>query len=343
MNLEDLLGTQPSTVDGRRWRTCALVPTDAPGPALAACLRAATAAPSIYNTQPWLFRIHRDGVNVVPDLKRRLTVADPSARELLISVGGAVLNLRLAILLSGRVPIVRQPAGPVREDSTIQLAIGPRTSVSTSARRLGAAIGRRRTNRHPFGAAAVPQPVLRELWAAAAAEGATLAVPEPNRRDAVLEIIRTADRRRSADPAYRAELARWTGPAEERRDGVTFDTVGSTATHNTVPLRDFLPGRVRHRPRPVPFEDRPRIVVLSTAGDGPADWLRAGQALERLWLTATVRGLSVTPMTQALELPDLRGLLADINAGCPQLVLRLGYGPLSASSPRRALADVLLD
>jgi hypothetical protein len=94
----------------------------------------------------------------------------------------------------------------------------------------------------------------------------------------------------------------------------------------------------------VDFEPDPTLVVLFTPRDTVADWLTAGAALQRLWLTATLRGLAVTPMTQLTEVAALRELLADsITPHVAQTVLRLGY-PLSPAlaTPRRPLAEVLI-
>ena len=83
-------------------------------------------------------------------------------------------------------------------------------------------------------------------------------------------------------------------------------------------------------------------MVLSTAGDTPQQWLRAGQALERVLLTATVQGLATTPLSQPLELPRLRLLMTDRDVSAyPQVVLRIGYGPAGVPSPRRPLDDVV--
>ena len=45
--------------------------------------------------------------------------------------------------------------------------------------------------------------------------------------------------------------------------------------------------------------------MLFTDRDDPADWLRAGQALQRALLTATSLGVSASFLTQPLELADL--------------------------------------
>src|SRR5258707_1068424 len=92
-----------SAVDSRR-DTDATLPV---GRVMPACLEAATRAPSIHNSQPWLFRLRAGGIDVLADRQRRLRAIDPRGRELLISVGAAILNLRVAILGHGRTPVLR--------------------------------------------------------------------------------------------------------------------------------------------------------------------------------------------------------------------------------------------
>ena len=93
-----------------------------------------------------------------------------------------------------------------------------------------------------------------------------------------------------------------------------------------TPVRDFTPAR------PVPvryaaFEATPQLAVLSTRSSTPADWPRAGQALQRVLLTAAARGVASTPLTQPLETADA-WLARDPRSGIeePQMILRLGYG-----------------
>jgi hypothetical protein len=92
-----------------------------------------------------------------------------------------------------------------------------------------------------------------------------------------------------------------------------------------------------------PFEPSPTILVLATDGDARADWLRAGQALQRVLLTATWLDLATTPISQPVEVPQVRRLLTDPATGpAAQMVLRVGYGKVAGRSPRRALSEVLL-
>lgn len=321
-----------------------LTRTGTPGPVLLDCLRAAAAAPSIHNSQPWLFRIHDDAVEVLADRRRRLAVLDPAGREQLISIGAAVFNLRVAIHAAGRRPSVALTPTPEDPDLVARVTIGPTVGASRTARALADAIPRRRTNRRPFADRPIPYGTMEELSGAATAEGAALLLIEPALRSGVLALTRTADNRMRQDPAYRAELAAWTAQAgSHRQDGVPRHALGPRDKDSALPLRDLGIGH-GFPAATVEFEPEPTLIALFTADDNATGWLRAGQALQRMWLTATLRGLALTPMTQLTEVSALRALLADSFTGsAAQLVLRIGF-PLwpALATPRRPVGEVLL-
>jgi hypothetical protein len=98
-------------------------------------------------------------------------------------------------------------------------------------------------------------------------------------------------------------------------------------------------------PRPtVSYERFPQLAVLTTARDEPSDRLRAGQALQRVLLTATVHGVSASFLYQPIELRDMRGGAARPWPWPerPQMVIRFGYGAKPTPTPRRRLDDVLV-
>jgi hypothetical protein len=108
-----------------------------------------------------------------------------------------------------------------------------------------------------------------------------------------------------------------------------------------LPMRDFglLPPQPLSTER---FEDHPTIGVLSTEGDDPVAWVRAGQALQRVLLVATRLRLATTPISQPVEIPAIRELLTDTRAGrWAQMIVRLGYGAPAVATPRRQLAEIL--
>jgi nitroreductase len=315
-----------------------------PSQALRECLVAATAAPSIHNTQPWLFRPRGDTVDVLVDRRRQLGTLDPDGREMLVSVGAAVLNLRLAIRAHGRQTQVGLMPDPDEPHLVARLSIGEPAAAPANVLALYQAIGRRHTNRRPFADRPVPHGTMEELAAAASAEGAALLAVDPALRDGVLSLTRTAENRMRTDHRYRAELAAWTTPGGVgRRDGVPRQAFGPRDADGALPLRDFALGHGAPTAT-VAFEPDPTLILLFTDRDTRVDWLRAGAALQRVLLTGTLRGLAATPLSQLLEVPRLRALLADSVTGqVAQTVLRIGYPTTPApATPRRPVEEVVV-
>jgi hypothetical protein len=85
------------------------------------------------------------------------------------------------------------------------------------------------------------------------------------------------------------------------------------------------------------------VGLLTTAEDRPADWVNAGQALQRILLTASTCGVAAAMHSQPLELGSLREHIRTrlCDGGYPHLLLRLGTVIQVAQSVRRPPADVL--
>ena len=304
---------------------------------------AAGMAPSLFNTQPWRFRLCPDRIEVHADLGRRLIGHDPEDRELRIACGAALFNLRLALHAHGVTPVVTiEP-----DDLPGALAVirrGPATVQSRDDAALHEAIRQRRTNRHPFLDAPMPEAYRRVLTYAAGAEGADLrAITTPTDRFELRCIIAAADQRQRADVVCRAEMDAWTGYRNGHPDGVPLAAAGpKPEPQDPWAFRDM--GNGFARPRTEDFEAEPFVVVLSTRMDGPGCQVRAGQALQRVLLTATSLGLTASFLSQPIEVNEqrreLRRLLADGRQ--PQALVRLGFGAPVAATPRRDAADLLL-
>lgn len=308
----------------------------------------AVKAPSMHNAQPWRFRYTRSsGVfRLYADPERRIPHSDPSDRGLLIGCGAALLNLRVALAHAERAATTDLFPDP--GDPSLLAAVRPAPGRPADAElaRLHPAIAARHTSRLPFDETEPPEPVQEQLREAAELEGVRLDVVRGPHLQTVLGLIRDAEMYTFMDPGRDADTARWTRLGEEAEtadDGVPEEAFGPRRRGGRAPVRDFAGRRVVPGQDLADFEESPHLVLLSTSEDRRVDWLRTGQAVERVLLVATTHVLQASFATQALEWPDLRWALRDpvSGAGHVQTVLRLGYGAPGSPTPRRPVRDVL--
>ncbi|MBW0092638.1 nitroreductase [Pseudonocardia sp. KRD-184] len=310
-------------------------------------LATAGRAPSLHNAQPWAFRVRPDLIELHTDPQRRLPVVDPADRELRMACGAALFTLRLALIDLGVRPLVT--VLPDRRHPTLiaEIRRGGSILATPEQRRLLEAVPRRHTNRHPFTDVPVTPPERHALRRAASDEGAWLhLVTAPDERAILQRLAVRAHRQQVADPAFGDELRRWTGTSPGRPDGVPVAAGGpQPAPHDRWVLRDFTDGAAPERVPGKEFESDPLIAVLTSHLSGPHADVRAGEALQRVLLTATAEGLAVSFLSQLIEVDWARDELRRLVGAPlpPQAVLRVGRGWPVAATPRRPVADLLLD
>jgi hypothetical protein len=240
---------------------------DPPGPSrqlIDELLRAAVAAPSLHNAQPWRFHIRLSSsvIELAIDPARMLPSADPHGRAAHIACGAALFNLRVAAAAAGLQPDIRLLPDPGQPLLLAEIRLTGRHQATSWERELRAAIPRRQTNRKPFSNRVVPPGIRAELGEAASLEGATLHFLDHGEAVRVLGLAADAERDMLADPAYRAELARWVGDQPDR-GGIPESALGPRSLEGGAPVRDFIP---EEHPGPAGyawFEEDPQLAVLS--------------------------------------------------------------------------------
>jgi nitroreductase len=122
-------------------------------------LRYAVLAPSGHNTQPWLFKVMDNEVDIRTDRSRALPIVDPYHRELVISCGAALHHLRLAIKHFGHGEETRLLPDPADPDllAVIRLVPATEAGVEGGDEAMFEAITRRRSNRRAYKMRAVRQ------------------------------------------------------------------------------------------------------------------------------------------------------------------------------------------
>jgi len=350
----------------------------APPAYLAWLAQAAQQAPSGDNCQPWTFRLGDGRLHlfIAPDSDR--SFFNVRQRASLIACGAAVQNVVSAA------PGLGWAADPVllpNPDDENHVATVRFTPWPGQADPLGEAVWSRCTNRRPYDRRRVSGYDQEQLVRAA----------EP----AVLLLLEDAPRLRELGRLlYHADRIR-----VERRDlhehlmgMIRFDNAADTPADDGLPLRNLYAGvggnLFLRLTRSWPVMDAanrlgigrlaaihsrltmarsPLAGLLCLPSPSRADFLAAGMALERVWLTATRLGLAVQPMTaitlfwvrwklegpgdfsrrhQRLLEPVWRGfeaLFPALGRDCwPAMLFRAGHAPaVRHGTPRKPLFDAL--
>jgi hypothetical protein len=309
---------------------------------LAFCINYAVLAPSVQNTQPWLFKPLANAIELYADRSRQLTVSDPHARDLIISCGAALTNLVIAIHYFGYEVSVQYCPESGDPDLLARVRIGRTRQSGHLDDALFRSIRRRRSIRQPFQPRPVPHELLRRLiWIASEYRCWLYLAESGTIREQIADLVQEAHLLQMNDVDYQAERAAWIDAGDPSRRNGTGSP--NALDWQTLEPTQSDPGQC------IMFRDQgllsasPVLVVLGTSGDTPREWLQTGEALQRMLLRAEMEGVSASLMNQPVQIADLRDELRQITgrAGPPQLLLRMGYARSSEPAYRRPVADVI--
>ena len=129
-------------------------------------LHYAILAPSSWNAQPWIFKLHGNTIKLFHDTERVQAHRDPLGRENIISCGAALCNLRIALRRFGfSEETVIMP--PNSEENLVAEVTWKNTGEFGKDNKLFKAIQQRHSYRKPFSEEIV-KPELIELFENAA-------------------------------------------------------------------------------------------------------------------------------------------------------------------------------
>jgi nitroreductase len=289
-------------------------------------IRAAQRAPSVYNTQPWSFWIRADDrIELRPHmatepghpgvwLDRQLQYTDEAARELTISCGAALFNLRMAIRVTGHDVAVWLLPDPVHDPTllaSVEIVTSRTRAPTAEEQELYEAIPRRHTYRRPF-RRQVPHNIITALLRTAAKEKGWLRELYPFQVKDWLRASARAEDDLRGFPWYMTERQQWTNRGDLL--GMSEGTYGPQPASRNAAADDFSSSSAADW-LAKPFESHPQLLSLATDYNRPLDWLRAGQALQRVLLTAARYDVAASFLTQSLEFADHQQLVDSRRAG----------------------------
>ena len=356
---------------------------------------AALQAPSGDNCQPWRFVWDGHTLQIGFNAERAESLYDVRHLASWIGLGAALTNLRItAAALGYTVQTDLFPDGPdaagvarVRFSATSPGSGTGSTpgsgTVASAAGMLPEAIARRCANRRPYRDAPLAPALREQIDAVVAATPGThldVADRDPGKRRlaaaAALNDRILFENRRLHDGLYR--WLRWTAEETARRgDGLPIESLELAGMERLgframaawpAAVASAILGVTRMLPMRTTgvYRRSSAIALLSVDGARPEDLVRGGEALERIWLTATTEGAAMQPITgvtclmlrqqlcngdglsavHCRVLDHARRELEAVWTGClqrtPVMLFRLGYADApSARAPRLPAESVL--
>lgn len=321
-------------------------------------------SPNAHNPQLWLVDLSvPNEITLFFDLKRQLPETDPYSRQMMLSQGTFLELLHMARQRGLRAEIELFPEetyGPTTLDvrPTLRVRLAPDATVQPDS--LFAQIFRRRTHRGTYEARAPEAGTLQAVTDSVAPHALRVDFAGPDQADCLQQ------HRAIAMQAWRIEMTTprtllesykvlRIGPAEinEHRDGISVNDpllrlitgIGLfDRTQASAPDSSAVTGQIDEFN--ANLATTPAFLSLITQGNDRITQINAGRVYVRAQLAATAQGLSMQPLSQALqEYPEQAEPYAAIHAllDAPQpqqtvqMWTRLGYAPVIGPSPRRGV------
>ena len=308
-------------------------------------------APNPHNLQPWKVRLEGDtGLTLIRDSTKALPETDPLDRQIVIGLGCFIEQMELAAGAAGyQAEVTLFPEGPSGPVAFAELTEGGKADP------LAAHIQARGSCKEPFEDRAVPATLANELDLIADIHTDPEMVAKLRKLTVDAWMVETMTPRTMQESV---DLMRM-GKAEINANPDGIDLGGPFL--EGLMLAGLLSREALSDPQSSGFQQgltmyhdmlmaTPAYAVITTAGNTRLDQIAAGRRWLRLNLATTGMGLSLHPVSQALqEYPEMqahyekaRQMLAP-QGHTVQMLGRLGYGPATQRTPRWPLETKLID
>lgn len=310
----------------------------------------AVLAPSAHNTQPWKFRIANGAIDVYVDWGRHLRVSDPTLRQLYISVGCAIANMKIAASFWGYEYEVRYfPEGEGRQEAVARMILlnpagGPRGDMAA----LYSAISQRRTNRSMYDQKALTDNEREAIMHNG--DSTTIFIDDRDKIEQLAHVSEEGTFHTLSRKDFREELSHWVRNSwTEQHDGMPGYAMGMPAPMSLVApmMIRIVPIHIQEAPKTKKQVETASALIVFVGVDSFHDWVKTGESFEQVWLNATAVGLAAMPVVAAIEAGQAyRGRLQEIAgaAKLPLSMLRIGHAEKNnlRATPRRTIDECLV-
>ncbi|AOY86874.1 Tat pathway signal protein [Marinobacter salinus] len=306
----------------------------------------ATLAASSHNTQPWLFKLEKNRIRILPDLSRRCPAVDPDDHHLYASLGCATENLLLAAQAAGL------QGHCTYDPSTSGVQIDFEETIPFRSP-LFEAIPKRQCSRVEYDRSPLTAEQMQQLETAGHGDGVSVRLfTDTDHKERIARYVAEGNTIQFGDAAWARELKSWirfnTREAVSAGDGLYGPIMGNPDVPRWLGLLAMKFGFSARKQNQKDFRhirSSSAIAVLVSETDDERHWIEAGRCYERLALQAAALDLKTAFLNQPVEVAPLRAEFArflGVGNGRPDLIVRIGRGLETPRSLRRPVEQVIV-
>jgi hypothetical protein len=277
-------------------------------------LRFGSLAPSTHNTQPWSFKLEKDTVIVMPNFKKNIPEADPSGRDMYISIGAFIKNVEVAsrqfnadLKIIDKIRSINN--GEVVSElrfTKLDKAVNPKKTDKLEE------ITERQNYRGIFDKFD-NEKYIKEIDRIICPSGVGVVyLTENNSLDAVAKLTAKGLKIAYSNKNFRSEISRHINHNLSRK----MHGLHGFSLRMNLPISFVVPKLIRIKDMGGKLSKLNYESIISsscalvlTASDNKSGWVKAGRYLEDVLLRTTSLGFSGSIYAAAIEMGDLRNEL----------------------------------
>ena len=305
-------------------------------------------APSGHNTQPWLFKVNDDNIEIYPNYDKSLSVVDFDNRELFISLGCAAENLCIAAAEKGYSPILSIDRKGV---ITVRLL---KSEGEAANNELINQLDKRQTNRSVYNGKRIPKDTIDMLANISLEHSITSYFFENGTPayDSITSYIVQGNKLQMTDRAFKNELKLWMRfnkkQSHKSRDGLSYAVYNAPNFPIFISkpiMSGFLNAKTQNKGDLKKIGSSSHFVIFTAKNNTVEEWIMLGRSLQRFILHCTRLDLAHAYANQPCEIRELASKLQQaihINNEHAIILLRIGYAAPTPYSLRKNVEEVLL-
>jgi hypothetical protein len=306
----------------------------------------AVKAPSGHNTQPWLFKINHENIEIHPNFEKSLPVVDPDNRELFISLGCAAENLCITASSKGynaRVSIADEGVITVYLEKKEQVKYDP----------LFEQIAIRQTNRSEYKGVTISADTLDILKKVPLEAGINRYFYQNASEEfvAISDFVVRGNIAQMQNKAFTDELKSWMRfnkkHSNKTNDGLSYAVFGAPNLPMFIVkpiMSGYLNDKKQNKEDIKKMQSSSHFVLFTTQSNTLEQWINLGRATERFLLKSTELKIIHAYLNQPNEIKELLVEMTGFLhiAEYPAILLRIGYGETLPYSKRKEIKDVII-